>query len=94
MSYASRKLRSNELHYSTIEKEILSVVFSLAKFRPFVYGKIIRVQSDHRPLCFLNSIVKTSPRLARWALAIQDYNILWEHIKGKDQLADVFTRRD
>ena len=76
VSYASRKLRPNELLYSTIEKEILSVVFSLAKFRPFVYGKIIRVQSDHRPLCFLNSIVK--PHLdslgGRWPFKTTTYS--------------------
>ena len=50
------------------------------------------MKSDHRALMYLNSIVKSSPRLARWALAIQEYNLELEYVKGDQQLADLFTR--
>ena len=92
VSYAFRKLLPRERNYSIIECELLSIVFSLAKFRHFVYGRRITVKSDHRALLFLNSVVKTNPRLACWALQLQEYNIDLKFIRGKNQLADAFTR--
>ena len=94
ISYASRKLLPREQNYPSIEREILSIVFALAKFHIFVYGKRITLKSDCRPLLFLNSIVKRSPRLARWIMAIQQYDLDLQWVKGDQQLADVFTRQD
>ena len=92
ISYASRKLLPRERNYSTVELELLSIVFALAKFHHFVYGRTVVIKSDHRALIYLNSIVKSSPRLARWALAIQQYNLELEYVKSDHQLADAFTR--
>jgi len=36
IAYASRKLQKAELNYSTIERELLSLVFGLVKFRYYV----------------------------------------------------------
>jgi len=96
VSYASRKLLSRECKYSVVEREVLSIVHGLSKFKTWIYGSRwpIVVKSDHRPLLFLNRMVKTSPRLARWALAIQEYNLDMQWVKGKNQLADAFTRLD
>ena len=94
ISYASRKLLPRERNYPTVERELLSIVFALAKFHNLVYGKKITVKSDHRSLMYFNSMAKTSPRLARWILAIQEYDIEVEYIKGDHQLADVLTRVD
>jgi len=88
ISYASRKLLPNQTRYPVIELELLAIIFALTKFRHYIYGRPITIYSDHRPLVWLNSLVKHFSRLARWALLIQEYDIIMKYIKGEQQLAD------
>ena len=50
IAYASRTLNTHEINYSTIEKELLSIVWSTKYLRPYLYGKKFIIQTDHRPL--------------------------------------------
>ena len=50
VAYASRKLRKSELIWVPIEKEMLAIVFSAHKFREYILGKAMLVQTDHQPL--------------------------------------------
>jgi hypothetical protein len=45
--YASMTLNDTQLNYSTIEKELLAVVFVLDKFRYYLLGSKIIIYSDH-----------------------------------------------
>ena len=92
VAYASRKLSDCERRYATVEQELLSVIFGLQKFRNIIYGCVVNVYTDHRPLVWLNSVVKNSSRLARWALLLQDYNITMTYVRGEEQIADCLTR--
>jgi len=92
VAYASRKLLPREKNYSTIEAELLAIVFSLQKFRQWIFGREVTVFSDHRALMWLNSITKHSNRLARWTLILQEYNIKTTYVKGEKQPADALTR--
>ena len=92
VSYTSRKLLPHEARYSTIEKELLSIVNSLQKFRQWIFSNDVQVFSDHRPLKYLNALTKHSNRLARWALILQDYNVKTTFVKGELQWADALTR--
>lgn len=92
IAYASRKLLPRETRYSTIELELMAIVFALTHFHHWTYGKKTHVYSDHRPLMWLNSITKHSDRLARWALILQNYDVEVTYIKGEKQIADALTR--
>ena len=92
VSYTSRKLLLRERNYSTLELELRAVVFSITKFHHYVYGRKIEVFRDHRPLQYLNSLVKQSSRLARYSIVLQNYDIECKYIKGDLQLADSLTR--
>jgi len=92
VSYASRKLLDRETRYSTIERELLSIVFAVTKFKFYVYGKRIVVRSDAKSLQWLNSVVKSNTRLTKWSLTLQDYNLDIQYVPGSQQLADLFTR--
>jgi len=94
IAYASRQLLKREQNYPTIEKELLSIVYGLVKFRYYVESRPIRILTDHRPLEWLNSLMKHSARLARWILIIQEFDIKTEYIRGDKQLADALTRRE
>ena len=82
ISYASRKLLPRETKYSVIELELLAVVFGVIKFHHYLYGNKIELQSDHRPLSYLSSLLEHSPRLARWNLILSSYDITPTFKKG------------
>ncbi|XP_023818302.1 uncharacterized protein LOC101156138 isoform X1 [Oryzias latipes] len=50
IAYASRALTQTERGYAQIEKEFLTMVFSVEKFHQYTYGRQVTVQSDHKPL--------------------------------------------
>ena len=70
----SKKLTSAERRYSTIQKECLSIVWGVSKFRLYLAGEPIVLQTDHQPLTFLKDAKFRNDRIMRWALALQEYN--------------------
>ena len=93
IAYASRKLRGAELNYATIEKECYGIVWGVQKFEPYLYGNHFILQTDHRPLQYLDSVKSTSGRLTRWALILQPFNFTVEVIPGKDNVGADFLSR-
>ena len=53
--YASRFLDHAQENYSTIEKELLAIVFALDKFRQYLIGSQIICFTDHSALKYLMS---------------------------------------
>ena len=51
--YASKTLNEAQRNYTTTEKELLAVVFSLDKFRAYLVGSFIVVFTDHSALKYL-----------------------------------------
>ena len=51
--YASRTLDAAQANYTTIEKELLAIVFSLEKFRSYLLGTRVIVYTDHAALKYL-----------------------------------------
>lgn len=49
-AYGSRALTDCQRRYAQIEKELLAVVYGYGKFRQYVYGRDIQVESEHKPL--------------------------------------------
>lgn len=82
MAYASKKLLPRERLYSVIELKTYAVIFGLTKFDHYLFGRDIELQSDHKPLSFIASLLNHSPRLARWNLILNKYNITATYKKG------------
>lgn len=75
---AFRKLTYLEEQYVAIEKEMLEIVYTINKCHHFVYGKPIKVITDHNPnvSVFNKQISKiNSMRLQRLRLKIIAYKI-------------------
>ena len=91
--YASKTLADTQLNYTTTEKELLVVVFALEKFRPYILGSKIIVYTDRAALKYLLSKKEAKPRLIRWVLLLQEFNL---EIKGKkgseNSMADHLSR--
>ncbi|XP_063591291.1 uncharacterized protein LOC134768392 [Penaeus indicus] len=93
IAYASRKLLDREKNFATIEKECLSIVWAINKFKTYIYGKEFVLETDQQPLVYLRNMRNSNGKLMRWALALQGYSYRIQYIKGKENVgADVLSR--
>lgn len=93
VAYASRTLNNHEQNYSTIEKELLAIVWATKYFRPYLYGRKFKIITDHRPLQWIFSLKEPSSKLVRWRLKLEefDYEIIYK--KGSlNTNADALSR--
>ena len=94
VAYTSRSLSESEKQYSVIQKECLAVVHALKQFRHYLLGRQFSVVTDHAPLQWLSS-QKMEGLLARWALAIQEYDFTIAYRKGLENgNADALSRQN
>nr|GEW83309.1 reverse transcriptase domain-containing protein [Tanacetum cinerariifolium] len=61
--YASKMINEAQIHYTTIEKEMLVVVYAFEKFRPYLVLSKSIVYTDHSALKYLLNKKDAKPRL-------------------------------
>ena len=67
ISYASRNLTDVERRYSQTEKEGLALVWACERFKLYVFGREVELETDHKPLqCIYNKSSKPCARIERW----------------------------
>ncbi|XP_073120872.1 uncharacterized protein [Henckelia pumila] len=82
--YASITLSAAQLNYATTEKELLAVVFALDKFRSYLVGKKVVVHTNHSALKYLMRKKDAKPRLIRWILLLQEFDLEIIDRKGSE----------
>ncbi|CAB3999242.1 Retrovirus-related Pol poly from transposon [Paramuricea clavata] len=91
IAYASPTLTPAERNYSTTEKECLAIVWTVNYWRPYLLGKAFDIVTDHQSLTWLQGLKEPKGRLARWILALQEYEN--KHRPGKQHdNADTLSR--
>ncbi|GKA78421.1 reverse transcriptase domain-containing protein, partial [Tanacetum coccineum] len=91
--YASKTLNDAQAHYTTTEKELLALVFSFDKFRPYLILSKTSVYTDHSALKYLFSKQDAKPRIIRWVMLLQGSNIKIKDKKGAKNMAVVHLSR-
>ncbi|KAJ9541698.1 hypothetical protein OSB04_028204 [Centaurea solstitialis] len=82
--YASKTLDDAQVNYATTEKELLAVVFACEKFRSYLVGAKVIVYTDHSALKYLMAKRDAKPRLIRWILFLQEFDIEIRDKKGSE----------
>ncbi|KAK1609515.1 hypothetical protein QYE76_033188 [Lolium multiflorum] len=90
--YASKTLYAAQRNYAT-EKELLAVVFACDKFRPYIVDSKVTVHTDHAAIRYLMEKKDAKPRLIRWVLLLQEFDLHIVDRKGADNpVADNLSR--
>ena len=68
--YTSKTFNETQENYSTIEKEMLAMVFACEKFKPYILGSHVIIHIDHAAIRYLMVKKDVKPRLIRWLLLL------------------------
>ncbi|GJS19361.1 reverse transcriptase domain-containing protein [Tanacetum coccineum] len=87
--YASKTMNEAESRYTTMEKEMLAVVYAFEKFRSYLIFNKSVVYTDHSALKYLFAKKDSKARLLRWVLLLQEFDFNVIDTKGaKNLVAD------
>ncbi len=90
VAYASRTLDPHKCNYGISELETLALV---CQFSPYILGHRSTVYTDHAACTSLLNSARLSGKLARWALAIQEMDLVIKHRSGRSNgNADALSR--
>ncbi|GJU02077.1 reverse transcriptase domain-containing protein [Tanacetum coccineum] len=76
-----------QAHYTTMEKGLLAVVYAFEKFWPYLVLSKTIVYTDHSALRYLLAKQDAKPRLLRWILLLQEFDVIIRDKKRAENLA-------
>ncbi len=79
VAYASKQVTPAEKNYSTTERECLTMVFSLKKFRHYLVCNLVVFFVDHMAIKYLVNKAELSGRLTRWMLLLEEFDYTVEY---------------
>ncbi|UYV66509.1 K02A2.6-like [Cordylochernes scorpioides] len=96
ITYASRTLSETERRYAQIDKEALTITWACEKFKQYIQGLVINLETDHKPLVPIftsKNIDDLTPRIQRLRLRMMRYSYKILHEPGKNLIvADALPR--
>ena len=87
--YAGKTFNEAQESYSTTEKEMLAMVFACEKFRPYILGSHVIIHIDHSTIKYLMAKKEAKPRLIRWVLLLQEFDLEIKDKKSCDNVIEI-----
>lgn len=86
IEYFSRTLKPPERNYGPSELECLALLEACRHFKHYLLGINFTVITDHHSLCWLTKLNNPSGRLARWSIALGEFNFEVKYKKRQRKL--------
>ena len=93
--HASKTFNEEQENYSTIEKEMLAIVFACEKFNPYILGSHVIVHTDHATIKYVMENKDAKPRLIIWVLLLREFDLEIKDKKGSNNaIVDHLSRSE
>nr|GFC28867.1 reverse transcriptase domain-containing protein [Tanacetum cinerariifolium] len=85
--YASKMMNQAKANYTTIEKEMLAVIYAFKKFRSYLIMNKSIIYTDHFALKYLFAKKDAKAHFLRWILLLQEFDFKVIDTRGTENYA-------
>jgi hypothetical protein len=90
IAYYSKKLNNAKRNYSTVDKELLSIVMTLREFWSMFLGAELHIHTDHKNILHIGD---SSQCRLQWISYVDEYGPKLHNVEGSaNVVADTFSR--
>lgn len=96
---ASKSLTKTEEKYPQLHREALAIVWAMERFSYYLLGRKFKLKSDSKALMFMikhkehkDVGKRIMSRAEGWFLRLEYFDYIFEHIPGKENIADAPSR--
>ncbi|CAF4378547.1 unnamed protein product, partial [Didymodactylos carnosus] len=75
VAFLSKKLSPTQQRWCTSEQECYAIISAIEKWHQYIDGVDFEVQTDHKPLKWLNKKAQGNDKCERWRLKFQQYRM-------------------